>query len=426
MGLLSSLAGIAAPIIGGAFGGPIGSAIGGALGGALSGGSKQSGVTTTTQQQQLDPQMRALLYGADGSGGLLQQIAAQANQGQSPGLAGFGSGVDSYLGGWGTDNFMRAQQAAQKLQETTNGAPQMANTSGVGVNLIDSARIGAPGQNNLDLTSAFDRTINGDAGANPYLTRALQSGIDQSTNAFGRMQSDATRNLTENILPGIKSNSIINGSYGGSRQGLAEGRSIGDYSRAVQDSLTSFGLGNTAATTGAQAQAFNQGQDRGLSALLNLSGQQYNTAAQQAQLEQQARLANQGAFQGAETTNAGLRQDTNRANLASQLSTIAQNDQRNATGIGLSSGLLGQAYGYGQNGSNATLNRLSQVGSTLAPFTGLGGSSSTSTPYYTNPAGNALGGAAGALGLYNQFAGGNKSSAGSNPGNLLDFLSANF
>lgn len=375
------------------------------LGSSYLSGKNKGGSTQSTSSFQMDPGLSTLLFGPNSSeGGLLRDVAAMSKNPQSPGLAQFGNGMDSYLGGWGTNNLMRAQQSVQKLMETQNAAPQMANTQGVNTSLVSGAKVKAPAQNDINLSGAFNNMIYGDAGANPYLNKAVQGGIDQSKLAFGQMQEDATRNLNENVLAGIKSNSIASGGFGGSRQGLAEGRAIGDFARAQQNAINQFGQNNTNAAVGAQSQAFNQGQDRALSALLNLSGQQYGTASQNAAMEQQAALANQNAFQNSETTNAGLRQATNAANLQAQLANNQLESQNIAAGAGLSSALLNQAYGYGQNNSNAAFNRLTQGTSALSPFTGLG-TQTTNTPYYTNSGASALGGAAAGLSLFNQFGG---------------------
>lgn len=418
MGLLSGILGAAAPVVGGIFGGPLGSAVGGALGGLIGGAGAPKNQTATSTQQ-LDPRAQAILYGQDGKGGLLNQLAGQANTPRPAGLQNFGTGIDSYLGNWGLDNFMRSQQAAQSLQETRNAAPQVANTQGVNVSTVKAPTLNSPSQNSLDLKAAFQNTIYGDAGANPYLNKALQGAADMSRLSFGQLQQDATRNLQENLLPSIRGGAIASGQYGGSRQGIAEGRALGDAARASQQAAAQFGLGTSNAAIGAQADAFGRGQDRSLAALLNLSGQQYDTSRFGAQQNLQAQLANQGAFQNAETTNAGLRQGVNLANLQAQLTNNAQNAQNQATGIGLSSNLLNQAYGYGNQNANADLNRLTQVSGALGPLLGMGGSTTQSSPLYQNQGANLLGGAAAGLGLYNQFKGMGGGSGGGNIGSSL-------
>jgi len=353
--------------------------------------SGKGGSSQQSTQQQIDPTLQALLYGTSANpSGLAQSVAAQAQQGQSGGLKNFGQGIDSYLGNWGADTFNRSQQNAQRLQESVNAAPQAANTQGVNVSLL-----GLPSQSgsaNIDLSQGYKRFIDGDPGNNPYLNQALAAGSNQSRQAFNQLQQDSTRNLQENVLPGIRSGAIAAGGFGGSRQGIAEGKALGDFGRAQQNALGQYSAADAVANTGARANAYESGQNRSLSALQGLSGQ-----------DLQARLANQNAFQNAETTNAGLRQGVNLANLQSQLSTIGQNDARNIAGVGLSSGLLGQAAAYGTNAQNADWNKLLQGTGALGGLAGYGGSSNSSSPMYSNTFGNLVGGASAGLGLYNQF-----------------------
>lgn len=437
MSFFSSILGAAAPVVGGIFGGPAGAAIGGLLGGAVSGGSQQSGSTTATQQQQLDPRMQAILYGdgAAANKGLLSQITGLQGQPQTPGMAGFGGNIDSYMKDYAGQNLPLMQNAATRLTNGAISAPRVDTALAqygerASAAQANAAGINAPAQNNLNLSGAYDKMINGDAGANPYLTKALQSGVDQTNASYQKNQADLTNNLQRNVLPGIRSNSVLAGQYGGSRQGIAEGNAIGDYTNQLSNSNLQLGLANSANTTGAQAQAFNQGQDRSLAALNNLSGQQYGVAQQNAQMQQQANLANAGFQQAANSqnssnaqqmnlTNAGFQQQSGLANQQAQMGTNQLNSANTATGAGISAGLLGQAYNMGTANDAYDRTKTGQVAGLLAPFTGLGGSSTSTQPYYTNPVGNALGGAAGALGMYNsykQVTGGAKSGQLANPG----------
>lgn len=387
--------------------GMIGGAAVATVGGALlnKGGSSQSGTQTQTTQQQMDPRLQALLYGdgSAGSSGLAQQIAAQSQQGQTGGLKNFGAGMDSYLNGWGTDNFMRSQQAAQKLQETTNAAPLAQSVPGVETSLSTAAQVNAPSQNSIDLSPTFQSLLSGNAASNPYLTQALQSGVDQTNTAYQKNQTDLTNNLQRNILPGINSNAILSGGFGGSRQGIAQGNAISDYTNQLGSNNLALAQANSANTTGAQAQAYNQAQDRALSAAQGLSAQQYGVAGQNASYQQQSGLANQAAAQSASSQNNQLAQQTTLANQQATLANNAQNDARNIAGTGLSSGLLGQAYGYGTNNQTADYTKLLQGTGALGGLAGYGGTSTSSSPLYSNTAGNLLGGASAGLGLYNQF-----------------------
>src|SRR5438105_1502239 len=210
-------------------------AAGGALLGGLSAykGSKQAGNTTQTQQQQLDPRMQAYLYGdgTDGNRGILSQVAGIANQPQSQAQSQFGNGVNSYLYNYGAPNLIDSQKTAQQLQSSNINAPQMNTANAVRPADMVSAQaagtqINAPAQNSLNLSGAYDKFINGDAGANPYLTGALKSAVDLTNTSYQNNQDSLTNNLQRNILPGLRSSAVLTGQYGGSRQGIAEGNAI--------------------------------------------------------------------------------------------------------------------------------------------------------------------------------------------------------
>lgn len=64
---------------------------------------------------------------------------------------------------------------------------------------------------------------------NPYLDQMAQ-GITQQ----------ATRNLNEQILPGVRSQAVASGGFGGSRQGIAEGLAMGRTNDALTNSLSNL------------------------------------------------------------------------------------------------------------------------------------------------------------------------------------------
>ena len=156
---------------------------------------------------------------------------------------------------------------------------------------------------------------------------------------------------------------------------------MNDFSTQMGQALQRFGQGNTDAAVSAQAGAFDADRNRALSAMSGLSSNQYTTAIQ----------------------NAGFQQQANQNNLQSQLSTNQLNSANKIAGINASSGLLGQAYGIGQNNDAYDLNKVGKVSSLLSPYTGLGGSSTQSQPLYENKMNSMLGGVSTGLGLYNLF-----------------------
>ena len=286
MSWLSGLLGAAAPVVGGIFGGPIGGAIGSALGGAIAGGgssSKPSGQATTTQQQQADPRISGMLFGQGGNNGLLNQFQGYLDKPQSAGMQQYGQAAQSYLGNSGAQDLAGQRTAANGLMA---GGPT------------------APGQTGLNLTGAYDRTINGDPAANSYLTGAIGKGINQSTTAFQNQQTDATKNLTQNVLPSIRGGAIASGQYGSSRQGLAEGMALDSFNTQQGRALSQFGQNNTDAAVSAQAGAYDNGQSRALGAMNSVAGQQQASNALQSSNTATGLQASSGLLNNAYTAGA--------------------------------------------------------------------------------------------------------------------------
>lgn len=397
--------GIFDSLVGGLTGG-LGSALAGGVLGALTGGNKQSGSQTVTTQQQLDPRAQAILYG-DGTSanpGLLAQYQQMLGKPQNAGASQYGTTLDQYLGAYGNRDTNTISNVGQFLAGGASVKPVTGTASVVsGQPYTAGAQIKGPTQNNLDLSSSYDKFINGNPAENPYLTGAIAKGINQSQNAFNQMQQTATDNLQKNILPGIRSNAVASGLYGSSRQGIAEGNALGDFAKAQQQAISQFGQNNTDAAVAAQAGAFSQGQDRALAATQGLGAQQYGQAQQQANFAQQAALAAQQLEAARNSQNSAQQQqvfnnDTATMNNAQQL-----NNQNALAGAGLLSGLNGNAYNTSNSQGNYGLNQAQQVNGLLAPYLSLGGSTTQSQPLYTNTGANVLGGAAAGLGLFNQF-----------------------
>lgn len=390
MGLLSGLLGAAAPLIGNALlpgiGGVLGSAVGGAIAGG--GGAKQSGNQTVTTQQQLDPRAAAILYGEDGKSGLLSQYQGMLNQPQGAGTGMLGaasqnwlsqaapdvlnqlySGSSSLLGGpnqapqsanagpigsigtsvlWNTGESFNAPKGLQAAQV---GSPQQVsagNVSGAQVqtpqgmqpSFAGAAQVNAPNQNNIDLTNAYQHFVTGASGNNPLLNSSLQAGIDLSNAGFNKNVNTLTDRLQRSVLPGLRSNSILAGQYGGSRQGIAEGLALSDYTNQLNDINSVLGAQNSANVTGQLANSYNQGQDRALSATQGLGAQQYGVAQQNAAQQQQANLVNAAAANAASSqnyqgglssalANAGYQQQAGLANQSTGLQAALANQGAN-------------------------------------------------------------------------------------------------
>lgn len=343
-----------------------------------------------------DPRKNAFLYGdANSGGGLLAQFQKLGAQEQGAGLRNYGESSDHYLGSYGQTDMQKMRDTAGGLQGGGDLASIQAWSKG---NMID-----APAQNNLNLAPAYQNMIYGDAGANPYLNKALQGSMDQSKNVFDQMQGNATDNLQRNILPGIRSNAVLTGQYGGSRQGVAEGTAIGDFAKAQQQTINQFGQNNTDAAVGAQAGAFESGQNRSLSAMQGLGAQQYGVAQQNAQTKNQAEFMNVDAVNGVGKFNAQL------------------SGANKVAGLGAQQGLLGQTLQGATNQDNYGLNKAGMTNGLLQPY--LSNNPALPTPYQPNTGAAAMSGAMGGLGLLNAF---NQASPSPRPDGMGTGLNYNY
>jgi hypothetical protein len=246
---------------------------------------------------------------------------------------------------------------------------------------IEAAQIAAPSQNGINLSPTFQSLLSG--GNTSALMQSLKSGNDLTNAQFQQNTGNATDALMKTVLPSIRSNSVLAGQYGGSRQGVAEGNAISDYTKQLTNGATQVGLANSANTSGQIANDYQQGQGRALSAAQSLSGQQYSTAA----------------------ADAAARQAGDNTNVNSLLTTNALNSSNKIAGIGMQQNLIGNASNY----ANTDLTRLGMASGILSPFTNAGATvnstnnstnattnattGNVSQPLYQNTAGNALGGA---------------------------------
>jgi hypothetical protein len=246
--------------------------------------------------------------------------------------------------------------------------------------------VDAPKQNNIDLTGSYQNLLSG--GNTAALDKSLQSAVNLTNQSFQKNQSNMTDNLLRNVMPSIRSNSVLAGQYGGSRQGVAEGNAISDFTKQLTDSNTTLGMANSANTTAQQAQAYQQGQDRALAATQGLGAQQYGVAGQNAALGQASQFANQQAGNNASQFAASQVQNANQFNAGLQMQQNQLNNSAALGGAGLLSGLNGLAYGTATNADNYGINRATQVNGLLAPYLGANSTTtrtgSETTPIYEN------------------------------------------
>lgn len=386
--------GLSAAAIGGI--GAIGGAAIGAYGANKAAKTQAQAIADANKQ---DPRIEQMLYGS-GSNGLLDRFYRQMDQGRSGASNQFASDSGNYLSNYGGADMSAARDAAYKAM-SGNAAPQ-AQAAGAGLNAYASGNmVQAPGQNNIDLTGSYDRFINGKPGENQFLDQSINGAIAQNRLGFNQLQDDATKNLMERVMPSIRSNSVLSGQYGGSRQGIAEGNAIGTLGTEMARAASQFGQNATNAAVNAKAGAYETDSNRALAATQGLGAQQYGVASQNAQTKNQAEFMNVGNNYDLGKFNAGMAQQTNLANQGAQLSTNAQNNGSLLAGGGLLSGLTNQAAGTVAASDNYDLNRMQQVNGLLAPYLSRNPSGQVAPAANTGAA--ALGGGLAGLSLGNSL-----------------------
>ncbi len=198
-----------------------------------------------------------------------------------------------------------------------------------------------------------DRALNA---ANPYLTAAAQSsaqGVDQymspyQTGVMDAIAKQGARNLSENLLPGVSDAFIKAGQFGGSRMGEFGSRALRDTQEAVlnqQAQLANQGYGQ--ALSASQADLARQAQLAGtvgsisgadLSRVLQGGAQYGNFAQTQGQLtgQQASALANLGQTAGQLTA----QQASALTNLGQTTGQLTSQQMQNMANIGQTQGQL--------------------------------------------------------------------------------------
>lgn len=238
MGMLDTLIGAGSSIIGGVLGG-------------ASGGSDQKGATTTTAPWKA--QQPYLKTGFNAAAGLYGQYAdtpyyqGQMYAGMNGMQQGAANSASNYAMGQGMDLAQgMLNDSQQNLAQNGNylyNANRMAN-----FNPAD------PTQQNIQNAGQYAN--------NPYLNGAIDAA-----------SRDVTRNLTEDVLPGINRQAAGTGNTNSTRTGIAEGVAlrgaqdrIGDISSTIRADAYNNGIQTSEGARQANMQGMLQGQTTGLNA----------------------------------------------------------------------------------------------------------------------------------------------------------------
>lgn len=214
----------------------------------------------------------------DDSGGGTQQASTQTVQKADP-----WSGVQPYLlKGYNNLNALYDQPGPFAYPGQTTAGPDPLRQQAQQWD-INYAQQGAVNDVNK-IGAGYDSLLNApNVNNNPYLAQAVQGAVNPMID-----------NFNESILPGIRSNAIQTGQYGGSRQGVAEGiaagklsRNIGDISSQMYSGAYNSGMDSLAKAVALGPQALQVGQFPS-QILQGVAGQR--ELAQQNQINDQKRL----------------------------------------------------------------------------------------------------------------------------------------
>jgi hypothetical protein len=265
----------------------VATAVGGLAGAA--GAAADAGPTSATTTSKLDPQMQQMLYG---TGGLLPAAQQQFNGGRPNDLQMQGAQMQA--------DYFRSPSYAQGYNALS--------TAGQG--LIGSGVAGNPfsSQGGSGMQQPMGPFMAGPQEMGPFqqgqqqqggLLGNLGSGQQSSRNPYldmmgGAVVQQAAQGLNNQVLPGIRSNAMMAGGIGGSRQGIAEGNAIGQTMQGVSNSLA--GLYGNAYNQDRGFDMQQRGQDQ--SFYTAQRGQDLQSMGLGANLFQQGQQGLQGQGQG--------------------------------------------------------------------------------------------------------------------------------
>lgn len=318
--------------------------------------SKKSKPTTSTSEPW--KQAQPYLLGTGDKTGVFPEAQNMYQQGgMNPNMQ---NAVDMYS----TDVMQRATDPTiQSFRDTAGtmiGGANYLGSGGMDTNYGPVANVNMnaarASQGVLDPTNAMQSLLSGQVN-NPYL--------DQQSQA---MIGSLTRNMNENVMPGLRSEALASGQYGGSRQGIAEGLATSRLNQDLAPALTNlYGTANENA------------QNRMMGTASQLNDQAYNTAFGNANLGLQNNAQQmQQNTQNLQNRLQGVNLANNSLNMLGGLNSMQDNN-------------FAQYMNAQQQPQNIDWNNLNNYANVISSGAGMGGTQSQTN--YSNPISGALGGA---------------------------------
>ena len=335
-------------------------------------GSGKGGKQSTTQTSEPWRAAQPYLIGDGNTTGVFPEAMALYNRsGWTPDMETLKNNQweDTLRRGWQPTTFTTTGANALNGLYDPN-ISKVAPTSAPTINMVKARAA----QGELDPTSALKGLLTGNV-TNPYLYQQADA-----------IRNNLTRNTMENVMPGIRSESLASGQYGGSRQGIAEGLAASRLNSDIADSLSNM-FGN----------AYENAQQRMYGTAMGLNSQAQQVATQNAANNMgtqqfNANLGRQNNSQEMQRANQALNTRGAGLNMIAQSNAIGDKQYQNL------SSLLGQSSAYDWNNLNNYANVMMNGAK-------MGGSSTGTGKTSSSPLSTVMGLGLTGLGLYNGFGG---------------------
>lgn len=309
-----------------------------------------TGVTSTTTRNPWGPAIPFLNNALQSGQDIFNQYSTpspgeQSAAGQQASVLGLRQNAPAYgLAASQAQNILGGGADPNLVQMHSVAAP----TVGYDMGTANPAKARAT-QGVLDPTTALMQQLSGQSN-NPYLHQMASAATQQQQQSYQDQADDANQNLTQSVLPAIRSGAVMAGGYGGSRQGIAEGTAIGNVAKV--NARNARDLGQSAGGYYA-----------------NLAGNDYEAAQQrQAQTADALNAQAEQAKQFDATNALNARSQNANFDLKAQEDTLAQNNTNNSQAL-QQAALLPQLYQGGLNlfntATGATDNNYDQLMSVL-------------------------------------------------------------
>jgi hypothetical protein len=241
--------------------------------------------------------------------GTYAQNMSQGYLGQTAEQQGINAQTQGQLGQW-NDQWQNGATAGQNFSQdygtqinpVANIGQQNVSSPGSIGNFSVDANAARQGMGSLDPTGALQKSLSGQIDTQG-LDAMQQSATNRAMIGYGDAVADAGTMYNQQIAPQIRSNAILDGGYGGSRQGIAEGVAAGELNEQLARNARDLGTASMDVGSNLYGNAYQTAQANQYGAASNLNNQAVDTST-----------GNANRAYGADTTNVSNQMNTGQFN----------------------------------------------------------------------------------------------------------------